>query len=433
MTEKDPDHRPANGAALLEDLRHIRQTLSAAELDVGAAPGGLKVPAGRALAAPTAQANTEVIGGPSFSPDATSVIAAPHFPTSVLPASPRLYTDDVDTAAADASEDAVGPLTKRQASAAAKVRAKAAATPTKTLGTKKPKRRALLWILLVGILAVLAATAGWFVGFGPGALATVPDVHNKTVPQAQEMLLAAGFEQVPTADIFDEKVAAGFIVSTNPEAGSSVRKFNAITLQVSRGPVLYAVPTLTGQQLEAARKALVDAHLTEGNVSEAFDEKVPAGVVLGQDPAAGKEFRAGTKVNFSVSKGPKPIPVPSVAGKTEADALAALKAVGLVGAVAPEQVNSRTVPAGSVVSQAPDSGNLTAGGNVTLTLSKGPKMIAVPSMVGKQVGAATAELKALGFEVKVENLLGGFFGTVRFQSPEGGEAAEGSTIILRVV
>jgi serine/threonine-protein kinase len=54
-------------------------------------------------------------------------------------------------------------------------------------------------------------------------------------------------------------------------------------------------------------------------------------------------------------------------------------------------------------------------------------------MVGRQVDAATAELRALGFEVKVENLLGGFFGTVRFQSPDGGQAPEGSTIVLRVV
>jgi serine/threonine protein kinase/beta-lactam-binding protein with PASTA domain len=428
MTEKDPDHRPANGAALLEDLRHIRQTLSNAELDFGAAPGGPAVPSGRQQAALTTSLNTEVITGPSSFPDATSVIAAPYFPTSVLPASPRLYAEDP---AGEAETPA--PLTKRQAAAAAKERAKAAATPTKTLGSKKPKRRALLWILLVVVLAMVAAAAGWYVGFGPGALATVPDVHNKTVPQAQELLLAAGFEQAPTADVFDEKVAAGFIVATDPAAGKSVRKFNTVTLKVSRGPVLYTVPTVTGQQLDAAKKALTDANLVAGNVTETFDEKVPAGVVLSQDPAAGKEFRNGTKINLVTSKGPKPIPVPSVAGKSESDAVAALKAVGLVAVTAPEQVNSKTVPAGVVVSQSPDSGNLTAGGTVTLTLSKGPKMVAVPDMVGKQVGAATTELKALGFEVKVENLLGGFFGTVRFQSPEGGEAPEGSTITLRVV
>lgn len=461
MTEKDPDHRPADGAALLEDLRHIRQTLTAAELDFGAGPGA-RVPA----TAAGARDRTEVIttaGSPS--PDATSVVASPYFPTSVLPQPARLYAEDPhagqpassgsqaeDFAAHkhDAGQAMTAPigtsprsgpgddnaapaLSKRQAATAAKSRAKAAATPQKTLGSKKPRRRALLWVLLVMVLVAIAATAGWFLALGPGALATVPDVHNKTVPQAQELLRTAGFELTPTTDVFDEKVAAGFIVASDPTAGASVRKFNSVTLQVSRGPVLYPVPKLVGTQLDAATKALTDAHLAVGDVTEAFDEKVPAGVVLSQDPAAGKDFRANTKVNLVASKGPKPVPVPGVAGQPEADAVAALKAVGLVAAIAPEQVNSGSVPAGSVVAQSPESGELKAGDTVTLTLSKGPKMIAVPSTVGKQVDAATKTLQELGFNVEVEKLLGGFFGTVRFQTPDGGEAPEGSTIVLQVI
>ena len=105
--------------------------------------------------------------------------------------------------------------------------------------------------------------------------------------------------------------------------------------------------------------------------------------------------------------------------------------------VPPEEVRCRgsrtSVPTGSVVSQSPDAGTLKAGDTVTLTLSKGPRMIDVPSFVGKQVGAATKALEGLGFQVKVENILGGFFGTVRVQTPDGGQAPEGSTIVLKVV
>ncbi|MFQ4150421.1 Stk1 family PASTA domain-containing Ser/Thr kinase [Arthrobacter sp. LAPM80] len=422
MTEKDPDHRPANGAVLLEDLRHIRQTLTPAELDFGTAPG--TSPAG-ATARPT-----EVIATQGQPNDRTEAIASPYFPTSVLPASPGI--DDERHQGTTVIAPLV-PRSKRQEALQAKARAKAAATPLKTLGPKNPRRRALVWLLLFVMLGMLAAGAGWFVGFGPGALATVPELHNKSVPQAEALLRAAGFEQFPTSNVFDEKVAAGFIVATDPAAGSQVRKFNDIMLHVSRGPVLHAVPHLSGQLLDAAKTSLDGASLAVGTVEEAYDEKVPAGVVISQDPAAAKEFRANTKVNLLVSKGPKPIPVPAVAGKTEADAVSALKAAGLTAALAPERVNSRGVPAGSVVSQSPESGNLKAGDTVRLTLSKGPRMIEVPSVVGKQVGVATEELKALGFEVKVENLLGGFFGTVRFQSPDGGQAPEGSIITLKVV
>ena len=428
MTEKEPDRRPSNGTALLEELRHIRRNMTAAELDFDGAPRAV------ALGAAHQQA-TDVVPAPFGRPqDATTVVQAPHFPTSVLPPSRNLYADNPF---ADQDDGAPAPnspaLTKRQAAAETKVRAKAAASPRTSLGPAKPRRRALLWILLVLLLGAIAGTAGWYLGFGPGALATVPNVHNKSVAQAEEIMLAAGFEHFPTSDVFDETVASGLIVATDPGAGSSVRKFNGITLQVSRGPVLYPVPSVTGKQLEDAKQSLSDGHHVVGSVSEAYDEKVPAGVVLSQDPAAGKEFRGNTKVNLTVSLGPKPIPVPAVAGKPQADAKEALQAVGLVAAIAPEGVNSTSVPTGSVVSQSPDAGTLKAGDTVTLTLSKGPRMIDVPSFVGKQVGAATKALEGLGFQVKVENILGGFFGTVRVQTPDGGQAPEGSTIVLKVV
>lgn len=446
MTEKDPDHRPANGAALLEDLRHIRQTLSPSELDFGArsatapraATGAARSAVVRAAASSPAllSQGTEVLAVPEQTrpagdaADATGVIDSPHFPTSVLPAGAQLYAEDPHAAG-------TGPLpvknTRRRTSAQTRARVKEAATPRITLGPAKPRRRALLWTLVVMVLVVAVAAAGWFLALGPGALATVPNVHNKSVPQAQEILLAAGFAAAPTAEIFDEQVAPGLVVATDPDAGASVRKFNDITLKVSRGPVLYPVPDLTGKTVQASQQELIDASLVVGTVTEVFDETAPPGIVLSQDPKAGREFRANSKINLTVSKGPQPIPVPAVTGLSESAALSALKAVGLVGAVAPDQANSATVAAGLVLSQSPASGELIAGQTVTLTLSKGPRMVPVPDLVGKQIGAARSELEALGFTVAVENLLGGFFGTVRFQEPQGGSAPEGSTITLRVI
>ena len=54
-------------------------------------------------------------------------------------------------------------------------------------------------------------------------------------------------------------------------------------------------------------------------------------------------------------------------------------------------------------------------------------------MQGKQLGEARRELESLGFKVDVEEFLGGFFGTVRSQTPTGGKAPEGSIIKLVVV
>ena len=68
----------------------------------------------------------------------------------------------------------------------------------------------------------------------------------------------------------------------------------------------------------------------------------------------------------------------------------ALESAWLMAVVAPEPVNDRNVPKGAVLAQDPASGNLTKGGTVTLTISKGPKLVEVPNFIGKQVKEARA-------------------------------------------
>lgn len=452
MTEKDPDNRPADGSVLLEDLRHIRRTLSPAELDFGTRAGVApsiiprSVTEAATTTVPTAAAEQFTDVMPTAAAGATSVIAAPQFATSVLPSGSQLYVDenvapdslppygdhDFDDGEEELSAEAA-PLSKRAAAAAARAKAKSAAQPTTQLGSSHPRRRATIWAVIIVLLALLGAGAGWFLALGPGALADVPDVHNKTVEQAQALLREDGFKTTSTTQVFDENVTNGMVVASDPGAGTSLRRFQSVTILVSKGPVLYPVPTVTGMLLDAATQALTTGHLAVGAVTEAFDAKVPAGVVLSQDPKSGTELRADSKVNLLVSKGPQPIPVPSVVGKTEADAVAALKAAGLSPEVAAAQVNDPNIPAGSVVAQSPGSGTLFAGGKVTLTISKGPQMVKVPNVVGKQVDDAKKQLEALGFKVAVNNFLGGFFGTVRLQDPAGGEAILGSTITLTIV
>jgi serine/threonine-protein kinase len=120
-------------------------------------------------------------------------------------------------------------------------------------------------------------------------------------------------------------------------------------------------------------------------------------------------------------------------GQDEDDAVDAITAAGLQADVAAEEVFSRDIPKGAVVSQAPAEGTLTRGGTVTLTVSKGPRMVEVPSYIGKQAKEAEQALRQLGFDVKVNNILGGFFGTVRDQDPVNKEVPEGSVITLTVV
>jgi serine/threonine-protein kinase len=282
------------------------------------------------------------------------------------------------------------------------------------------------------ILALLATGAGWFFGMGPGSPGTVPAVANRTVAEAQQMLRDAGF-QSSTQDVFDDDVKAGLVVGSEPDAGTEIRKFQQVSLFVSKGPQLFPLPQLTGKTLDASKEALNGAGMALGKVAEKFDEEVPAGTVLGQAPASGTPVRHGTPVSLTVSKGPQPIPVPDVRGQDQDAAFRAIEAAGLKAVFADETVHDKDVPKGAVVSQEPASGTLTRGQTVTLTISEGPKLVKVPNYIGKQVREAREALEKRGFEVRVNEILGGFFGTVRDQDPVDTEVPEGSVVTLTVV
>jgi serine/threonine-protein kinase len=440
-TDNDPENRPVDGNALLQELRHIRTNLSDRELD-------LQPPA--ALAA-GGQSPTEVITRTNNPTSVMSPLAPPgrqprvqeqHWPagnhTEVYPvaAPARAYDPQTRSAYSPYPDTDAPPLSKRAqrkaAKAAEKARSQAAATPLRQLREGNPRRRGALWILVLIIIALLATGAGWFFGMGPGSPGTIPAVANKTVAQAQQLLSEAGF-QSSTRDVFDDDVASGLVVGSEPEAGAEVRKFQPVALFVSKGPQLFELAPLGGLTLEEAKNELNRAEMALGTITEQFDEVVPAGVVLAQEPVSGTAARRGTPVSLTVSKGPQPIAVPSVVGLDEDDAVEAIEAAGLTAVVAKDEVNDRNVPKGAVAAQSPATGTLTRGGTVTLTVSKGPKLVEVPSFIGKQAGEARRELEKLGFQVRVNNVLGGFFGTVRDQDPVDEEVPEGSVVTLTVV
>jgi serine/threonine-protein kinase len=66
---------------------------------------------------------------------------------------------------------------------------------------------------------------------------------------------------------------------------------------------------------------------------------------------------------------------------------------------------------------------------VTINVSKGPELVAVPNLVGKSLDVATAQLQGLGFQVDTQSYLPGR--VVRATDPAAGtQAAKGSKVTL---
>ena len=151
------------------------------------------------------------------------------------------------------------------------------------------------------------------------------------------------------------------------------------------------VPNVVGLTQAAATTALTNADFVTVAAS-ANSPTVAIGSVMSQTPAAGTTQPFGTTVNIVVSLGAL---VPNVVGGTQAAAGTALTAAGLtVGAVT--SVNNAAV-AGTVISQSPAAGTNTAPGTgVALTVSLGPALRAVPSVVGLTQAAATTAIQTAG-------------------------------------
>ncbi|MEJ7792596.1 MAG: PASTA domain-containing protein [Gaiellaceae bacterium] len=181
-------------------------------------------------------------------------------------------------------------------------------------------------------------------------------------------------------------VGAAFLLSGDDDESS------APTTQTT--VVRIEVPALVGVREPRALELVRDAGL-QAEVRRRAGNK-PAGVVAAQDPESGSRIEDRGTVLLTISKGPARETVPDLVGEQLNEALSDLQGVDLASQVFSEE------PSGVVVRQEPVPGTkLKPGGSVRLAVSKGPKPVPVPDVVGQQVSEATAALRKLGFEVNI--------------------------------
>lgn len=290
-------------------------------------------------------------------------------------------------------------------------------------------RPAALVLALLLVLGTLGGTGWWFTA---GQYVSAPDLTGQPRDVATRTVADAGLG-AQWQEAYSEEVPAGSVVSTDPTAGSDVRRGGSLTVQVSKGPERYEMPKVAGQRLDDARRALTEQHLVVGAVTEDFDDSVAAGAVLRASLAPGTRTRRDDHVDLVVSKGPRPIDVTSFVGRGADEAKTSLERAGFK--VETRSENSRTVVAGRVISQTPDKGQGKRGDQVTLVRSLGPVMVTVPQTKALGLAEATDALKKAGFQVETKpsgTYLG--LGYVAYSEAAGGaKAPEGSTITLFLV
>jgi beta-lactam-binding protein with PASTA domain/predicted Ser/Thr protein kinase len=205
------------------------------------------------------------------------------------------------------------------------------------------------------------------------------------------------------------------------------------------------VPGVTGNQLNVAITLLEQKGFSVGEVNR-VEREAPANEVLEQDPAAAPPanqasedcafitfFCSKPAVDLTVSSGPGSAKVPSTAGLGEEEASEELEAAGFEPAV--ERVNSDSVKSGVVIRSEPGGGNTaTKGSTVTLFVSRGPKQIKVPVLVGSQREEAVQRIRSRGLEPSIsEEESSEPKGRVIQQSPDAGSLVEPGAPVAIVV
>lgn len=193
----------------------------------------------------------------------------------------------------------------------------------------------------------------------------VPDVVNKSEADAKTDLTNAGLRAVTGRTVYDEKIATGLVVRTDPKVGTPLRPNTAVTLVLSRGPEPIPVPNVVGSTNAAATQILRSRGFTVTS-SEAFSDTVKSGLVISVSPKAGTKLNKNDTVNLVVSKGPPPVTIPRVVGLSRSAAVAKLTAVGLKVRIAKL---GPTIVLNTVYSQYPGDGTVVhKGDTVTITL-----------------------------------------------------------------
>ncbi len=375
-TERNPDDRPPHARALLEHVvkveRDVRRRLASQ-------PPVIPVPLPDAGADSEDPTFTRLMEPTEGSPDDQ--------PTEVIASADHVFS---------------GLEMPEYGEGAAEATTGATATEEK----KRP------WALIItgAVVALVAAVGGVLLWMAlqdsSPTLIAVDDVRGLEIPAATSQLIGQGFTVASDiVDVYDDEIAEGLVAGSTPEAGQEIEIGSEVGLLVSMGPAPVGIPAIIGLSLEEATRLLEDTQFVVGTIDREFSRVQPIDQVLqatdeaGVPVGPGAELPVGTVINLLVSAGE----IPDVTGQPLEEARTILDNVGLVGLPAGDGAFSDTVPEGSVIAMIVPVGQVVKPGDtIELTISRGPELITIPTLVGENVTLARKELEELGFTVRVQ-------------------------------
>ena len=303
-TRRDPAGRPADAAALLDELRRVAHQLEIPQVDVPVPPPQ-----------PSSEAPTVPAEHPTGRRHTLAAAAGMSANGQVGPGP-------------------VGPGGTRTLQRPAEPPTRASGPPPHLLARRRSRRIFAGWVAVVVLLAVLVATVAWWLG--SGRWTAMPAVVGLPETTAQQLLTEADLVATTTRDD-GGGAKAGVVTASDQSTGTRLLRGSRVTLTVSSGrPTVPAIPAGTSRD-EAVR--ILEAAGLDPDIDRAdaeYSSSVDEGAVIRTEPGAGTEIDRGSTVRLVLSRGEESddednaqVQVPFVVGEDFDDARDQLADLGL--------------------------------------------------------------------------------------------------------
>ena len=156
----------------------------------------------------------------------------------------------------------------------------------------------------------------------------IPRLNGLTPDVASAQLSSLGLTVGEINEIFDMKIAAGYVIATEPKETMAVKRKAIVNLIVSKGVEQISLQSYVGKGGEQALSELTEMGF-DVDAEYKFSDSVFKGQVISQSPEKMESIGKGSKINLTISKGPEFVFVPNVLGKNKNDASLDLENLGL--------------------------------------------------------------------------------------------------------
>ena len=267
---------------------------------------------------------------------------------------------------------------------------------TKKVSSRVRRNRRVALFLLAAVIGI-----GWY-ALGPGSKIVVPSLAGSNVKEAKVVLDNLGLSLKVGSEEFSEDIPEGKIIKSDPAGGGRVAEGGEVTVFLSKGKERIDIPNLVGLTPEAAQAKLKESSLATSEITEEFSSDVAAGLVMRSNPIAGERVKRDSNVSLVISKGIERLELLNYQGKSGEQALTELSEAGFE--VNTKYVFSEDLPAGAVVAQNPTTGEAEKGSKITLLVSKGTEFVFIPNVFALSETKAVTALEDLNLRVSIKKV-----------------------------